>query len=124
MHPPVMGVTVQQQVDRARPASGVARDVMAEDPVQVVGVPQVLVVGDRAPDGVVVDRRQHQPAGVAVGTQLRGEPGQLGLADVAVVVTVAVALRHRGVQARDHHPQVGHLEQGPRPLRGELRPGT
>jgi hypothetical protein len=106
----VVRVPVQQQVHQAR---------LAQQPVEVVGVTQVLVVPDRAAHRVVVHGGQPEPAPGPVASEPISEPPQLVLSDPPVVVSVAVALRHGGVQSRHHHSQVRHLEQRPRFVRSE-----
>ena len=116
-----MGVAMQQQVDRARTITRVAGGGVADDPVQVVGVAEVLVVVHRAPHRVVVDRAEHQPAVLPVRPEPLGEPRQLRLPDPAIVVGVLVALGHGRVQAGHDQLQIGNLEQGPRLSWHELR---
>jgi hypothetical protein len=99
----VVGVAVQEEVQPR-----------GQDLLQVGGVAQVLVVGHRAPDDVVVQHPDPQPAALLERAQALGEPAELPLPDPAMVVAVAVALGHGGVQPGDHQPQLGQLEQGPR----------
>ncbi len=113
MRPPVMGMAVQQQVRQIGPP---------EPPVEIIGVLQVLVAGDRSEHRIVVHRRQAQPTPVPVFGQPIGEPAQLALSDPTVVISVAVALGHGGVQPGHHHREIGHLEQRPRLVRGEAHP--
>jgi hypothetical protein len=115
VQPPVMSVPVQEQVHQ--PA-------LPEPLVKVVGVAQVLLIDDRAAHRVVVHRPQPQPAPIPVSGQALGEPAQLLLPDPAIVVSVAVAHDHGGVQAGHHHREVGHLEQRPRLVRVKLTPST
>ncbi len=113
VQPPVVGVPVQQQVDQAG---------LPEQLVEVVGVGQVLVVGDRLAHRVVVHGGESQPALIPVPGEPIGEPAQLMLPDPAVVVRVTVALGHGGVQPGDDHREIGHLEQRPGLVRGEAHP--
>lgn len=99
----VVGVAVQDQIE-----------VGSEDALQVVGVLEVLVVRHDTTNQVVVDHADPQPAPLLEHPQPVGEPAELGLANPAVVVLVAVALGHGRVQPRHHQPQVGQLEQRPR----------
>ncbi len=104
MLPGVVRVPVEEDVDQGR---------LAEHLVELVAVAQVLVVELGAANDVVMDRRQAEPAVVAVPRQVAGEPAELGLADPAVVIIGLVTLGHGRVEAGYDHLQVGHLEQRP-----------
>jgi hypothetical protein len=102
-------MAVQQKVERS-----------TEVAAEVVGIVQGLVVARHAALVVVMDHAQPKPALLLVVPQVFREPAQLLLAEVAVVVLIAVALGHRGVQAGDHELEVVVSVQAPRLVGGEF----
>ncbi len=85
-----------------------------DQPVEGSGVTQHACLVDRPtarwPRGVVYRADTQQPFPLE-WSQLVGERGRLGVAEVSVVVDLAMAVRHGRVEPRDHHVEVGDVKQ-------------
>ena len=65
--------------------------------LQSLGIPEILIIGDRTTADVVMQCRYAEPAFLPVRGKLVGKPAELRFSQIAVVVLGLMAFTHRGV---------------------------
>jgi hypothetical protein len=110
---------VQRRVIRVPVEDQVKQPLVPEDPVQVTGLAQARFGGKRASRDIVMERPEPEPPVFPPLGEPGREPAELPCADLPVVISLAVAVGHPGVQPGHHHGQVLHLEQCPWLVRRE-----